>query len=32
LVLLFVTNIFLANDLPINLLTMTICAAGGVIG
>jgi hypothetical protein len=32
LVLLFVTNIFLANDLPINLLTVTICAVGGVIG
>ncbi len=32
LVLLFVTNIFLADDLPINLLTMAICAVGEVIG
>lgn len=31
-VLLFVTNIFLADDLPINLLTVVICAIGGVVG
>lgn len=31
-VLLFVTNIFLADDLPINLLTIVICAIGGVVG
>lgn len=31
-VLLFVTNIFLAEDLPINLLTVAICAVGGVVG
>ncbi len=32
LVLLFVTNLFLADDLPINLLTLIICALGGVVG
>lgn len=32
LVLLFVTNLFLADDLPINLLTLLICALGGVAG
>ena len=32
LVLLFVTNLFLADDLPINLLTLIICALGGVAG
>ena len=32
LVLLFVTNLFLADDLPINLLTLVICALGGVAG
>ncbi len=31
-VLLFVTNLFLADDLPINLLTIIICALGGVVG
>ncbi len=31
-VLLFVTNLFLADDLPINLLTIFICALGGVAG
>ena len=31
-VLLFLTNLFLANDLPINLLTIIICTLGGVIG
>ncbi|MCA1731170.1 MAG: pro-sigmaK processing inhibitor BofA family protein [Actinobacteria bacterium] len=31
-VLLFVTNIVLADDLPINLLTIVICAIGGVVG
>ena len=31
-VLLFVTNIVLADDLPINLLTVLICAIGGVVG
>jgi hypothetical protein len=32
LVLLFLTNLFLADDIPINLLTLIICAIGGVIG
>ena len=31
-VLLFLTNLFLADDLPINLLTVIICALGGVVG
>jgi len=31
-VLLFLTNIVLADDLPINLLTIVICAIGGVVG
>jgi SigmaK-factor processing regulatory protein BofA len=31
-VLLFLTNLFLENDIPINLLTVIICALGGVIG
>lgn len=31
-VLLFLTNLFLADDLPINLLTIIICALGGVGG
>lgn len=30
LVLLFLTNLFLADDIPINLLTIVICAIGGV--
>ncbi len=32
LILLFVTNLFLSDDLPINLLTVVICAIGGVAG
>ena len=32
LVLLFLTNLFLEDDLPINLLTIVICAIGGVLG
>jgi uncharacterized MnhB-related membrane protein len=31
-VLLFLTNLFLADDLAINLLTIIICALGGVVG
>jgi hypothetical protein len=31
-VLLFLTNLFLADDLPINLLTIIVCALGGVVG
>jgi SigmaK-factor processing regulatory protein BofA len=31
-VLLFLTNIVLADDLPINLITIIICAIGGVVG
>jgi hypothetical protein len=31
-VLLFLTNLFLADDLPINLLTIAMCALGGVAG
>jgi hypothetical protein len=31
-VLLFLTNLVLADDLPINVLTVLICAIGGVIG
>ena len=31
-VLLFVTNLFLADDLPIDLLRVIICAIGGVVG
>jgi uncharacterized MnhB-related membrane protein len=31
-VLLFLTNLVLADDIPINLLTVLICAIGGVIG
>jgi hypothetical protein len=31
-VLLFLTNLFLADDLPINLLTIITCALGGVVG
>jgi hypothetical protein len=31
-VLLFLTNLVLADDIPINLLTVIICAIGGVIG
>jgi sigmaK-factor processing regulatory protein BofA len=32
LILLFLTNLFLRDDLPVNLLTMLICAIGGVAG
>ncbi len=32
LVLLFVANLFLSDDVPINLLTLVICAIGGVVG
>lgn len=31
-VLLFLTNLFLADDIPINILTVAICAIGGVVG
>jgi SigmaK-factor processing regulatory protein BofA len=31
-VLLFLTNLLFATDLPINLLTIIICALGGVVG
>lgn len=31
-VLLFLTNLFLADDIPINVLTILICAIGGVVG
>ncbi len=31
-ILLFLTNLLLADDIPINLLTVIICAIGGVIG
>jgi hypothetical protein len=32
LILLFLTNLFLSDDLPVNLLTVVICAIGGVAG
>ena len=32
LVLLLLTNLVLADDMPINLLTVLICAIGGVLG
>jgi hypothetical protein len=32
LILLFLTNLFLENDIPINLVTILICAIGGVLG
>ena len=32
LILLFLTNLVLAEDVPINLLTVLICAIGGVVG
>jgi hypothetical protein len=32
LVLLFLTNLFLLDDIPINLVTLIICAIGGVGG
>jgi sigmaK-factor processing regulatory protein BofA len=31
-VLLVLTNLVIANDIPINLLTVLICAIGGVVG
>ena len=30
-ILLFLTNLFLADDIPINLITVLICAIGGVV-
>lgn len=32
LILLFVTNLFLSDEVPLNLLTVVICAIGGVVG
>jgi sigmaK-factor processing regulatory protein BofA len=32
LILLFVTNLFLTEDIPIDVLTVLICAIGGFIG
>ncbi len=32
LVLLFLTNLFLTDEVPINLVTVIICAIGGVVG
>ena len=32
LILLFLTNLFLSDEVPLNLLTIVICAIGGVIG
>ena len=32
LVLLFVTNLFLSDEVPLNLLTIIICAIGGGVG
>ena len=32
LILLFLTNLFLRDDLPVNLLSVLICAIGGVAG
>ena len=32
LILLFLTNLFLENDIPINILTVLICAILGVVG
>ncbi len=32
LILLFATNLFLAEDIPIDVLTVLICAIGGFIG
>jgi hypothetical protein len=31
-ILLFLTNLFLENDIPISLVTILICAIGGVLG
>ena len=32
LILLFLTHVFLADDVPVNLVTVVICAVGGVVG
>ena len=32
LILLFLTNLFLSDEVPVNLLTLVICAIGGVVG
>ena len=32
LILLFLTNLFLAEDIPISVLTVLICAIGGLVG
>ncbi len=32
LILLFLTNLFLSDDVPVNLLTLVICAIGGIVG
>ena len=32
LILLFLTNLFLADDIPINIITVVICAIFGVLG
>jgi SigmaK-factor processing regulatory protein BofA len=31
-ILLFLTNLFLADDMPINIITVVICAILGVVG
>ena len=31
-ILIFLTNLVLVNDIPINLITILICAIGGVVG
>jgi len=32
LILLFLTNLFLSDEVPLNVLTIVICALGGVVG
>ena len=32
LILLFLTNLFLSDEVPLNLVTIVICAIGGVVG
>jgi len=32
LILLFLTNLFLSDEVPLNVLTIVICAIGGVVG
>jgi SigmaK-factor processing regulatory protein BofA len=32
LILLFVTNLFLSDEVPLNLLAVVVCALGGVVG